>query len=320
MSSLIPPWNGYDFMVKPWVENPSGFGWICLMGFLVAVTCGLIGNYLILRRMALVGDAISHSVLPGIALAFLISHLRSSWVMFLGAVGSGMLTTLLIEWIHKNSRIKQDAAIGIAFSSLFAFGVFLISKYADKVDLDQDCVLHGEIGFIPLEPFVVWRGISIAPQPVVEMASVGFLTGLLILLFYKELLVSSFDPGLSTSMGIKASLVHYALMAVLSLVVVTAFKSVGAILVLAMLIVPGAVGFLFAQRLPWVMVWTVLVAALSSLFGVHLALWLQCSISAAMVVVAGILFLLAWILSPTQGILLGCLLRRAPSTVYEPER
>jgi manganese/zinc/iron transport system permease protein len=273
------------------------------MGFLVTATCGLIGNYLILRRMALIGDAISHSILPGIAVAFLISHSRNTWAVFFGALGAGIFTTLLIEWIHKKSRVKQDAAIGIAFSSLFALGVFLISKYADKVDLDQDCVLYGEIGFVPLEPFVTWRGIKWAPEPVVEIAFVGLFTVILICLFYKELLVSSFDPGLSTSMGIKASRVHYALMGVLSLVVVTAFKSVGAILVLAMLIIPGALGSLLAQRLPWVMGWTIVTAALSSLLGVHLAVWFQCSISAAMVVAAGILFVLAWIVSPSQGLL-----------------
>ena len=118
------------------------------MGFLVTAACGLIGNYLILRRMALVGDAISHSILPGIAIAFLLAKSRSSLAMFAGALVAGIVTTLLIETIHRRSRVKQDAAIGIVFSTLFAIGVILISLFASQVDLDQDCVLYGDISFV----------------------------------------------------------------------------------------------------------------------------------------------------------------------------
>jgi manganese/zinc/iron transport system permease protein len=122
METLIPPFNPHDVLVAPWTENLEMFGWIALMGFLVTLACGLIGNYLILRRMALVGDAISHSVLPGIAVAFLLSHTRDRLVMFAGALAAGALTTLLIEVIHRRTRVKQDAAIGIVFSTLFAIG------------------------------------------------------------------------------------------------------------------------------------------------------------------------------------------------------
>jgi manganese/zinc/iron transport system permease protein len=303
MSELIPPFDFHRVVVSPWTDGLGSYGWSTLMGFLVATACGLIGNYLILRRMALVGDAISHSVLPGLAIAFLFAKSRSSLAMFLGALGAGMVTTILIELIHKKSRVKQDAAIGITFSSLFAIGVILISLYASKVDLDQECVLYGEIGNVWIDTPVTIGGLTLGPATVVRMAAVTLITGLLIVLFYKELLVSSFDAALAFSLGINATVVHYSLMCMLSVVVVSAFESVGAILVVAMLILPGATASLVSQRFPVVLGLTVLHAALSAVLGLHLALWLNCSIAGAMVVMGAVLFALAWIFSPTQGLL-----------------
>lgn len=327
--NLIPPFDFQRVFVDPWTHYISSYGWIALMGFLVATACGLVGNYLILRRMALVGDAISHSILPGLAIAFLLANTRSSLVMFLGALGAGVVTTLLIELIHKKSRVKQDAAIGITFSSLFAIGVILISLFASKVDLDQDCVLYGEIGNVPLDLPVQIAGVTLGPTAVVRMAVVALLTIVLIVLFYKELLVSSFDSGLAYSLGINATLVHYSLMCMLSVVVVSAFESVGAILVIAMLILPGATASLLSQWLPRILLLTVLHAALSSVLGIHLALALNCSIAGAMVVMGAVLFGLAWIFSPQQGLLRRLLRRRldqqpddcqtAPSVVSSPQ-
>jgi manganese/zinc/iron transport system permease protein len=273
------------------------------MGFLVAAACGLVGNYLILRRMALVGDAISHSVLPGIAAAFLIARSRSTPIMFAGALVAALVTTVLIELIHKKSRVKQDAAIGIAFTSLFALGVIMISLFASKIDLDQECVLYGEIITIPLEPAVIVAGHETLPAPVMRMAIVTILTILFIVLFYKELLVSSFDAGLASSLGINATMVHYALMCWLSVVVVSAFESVGAILVIAMLILPGATASLLAMRLTTIHFLTVVHAALSAFLGIHFAAWLDCSTAGAIVVMGSVLFALAWVFSPTQGLL-----------------
>lgn len=318
---LIPPFDWQRVMVDPWASQFSSTIWIVLMGFFVTTACGLIGNYLILRRMALVGDAISHSVLPGLAVAFLVANSRSSTAMFIGALAAGVLTTVIIEVIHKKSRVKQDAAIGIAFTSLFAVGVILVSLYASKVDLDQECVLYGEIAFIPLEDSVkvgdflprelresagVWGtmgGVTLGPAPAVRMAIVTLLTAILIVVFYKELLVSSFDSGLASSIGVNATFVHYALMSWLSVVVVSAFESVGAILVIAMLILPGATASMLSHRLPVIMGLTVVNAAISSSLGLHLATWLDCSTAGAMVVVATFLFGLVWVFSPTEGLL-----------------
>ena len=308
MPDLIPTFNFADVVLAPWQggfsaspASPIGF-WQVLMGFLVGSACGLVGNYLMLRRMALVGDAISHSVLPGIAIAFLLSGSRNSLAMFVGALLAGVVTTVIIEAIHRNSRIKQDAAIGIAFTTLVAIGVILISVFAGQVDLDQECVLYGEIGSVPLEESTVIGGHTIGPASLVRMAAVLGGTVLLIGFFYKELLVSSFDPALASSMGISATTMHYGLMSWLSVVVVSAFESVGAILVIAMLILPGATARLLSNRLGVMMILTIVHCAIASLVGVHLAYWLNCSMAAAIVVAAAGLFVLAWVCSPTQGL------------------
>jgi manganese/zinc/iron transport system permease protein len=317
--TFIPPFDIQKVLVAPWTADFASYGWIMLMGFLVATACGLVGNYLILRRMALVGDAISHSVLPGLVVAFLLAGTRHSTVMFLGALVAGVLTTILIELIHKKSRVKQDAAIGITFSSLFAIGVILISQYASKVDLDQECVLYGEIGNIPLDvPYAQLGSLALGPPALVRMGVVTLVVAALILIFYKELLVSSFDPGLAFSLGINATVVHYSLMCMLSVVVVSAFESVGAILVIAMLILPGATASLLSERLPVVLGLSVLHAALSSVLGLHVALWIECSIAGAMVVMGGGLFTLAWVFSPGRGLLRRWLFRQAAIPEQEP--
>ncbi|MEC8988686.1 MAG: metal ABC transporter permease [Verrucomicrobiota bacterium] len=347
MSEFIPAFEWQRVMVEPWTVNLSTTFWIVLMGFLITAACGLIGNYLILRRMALVGDAISHSVLPGLAIAFLLSHSLNTLPMFIGALGAGIVTTVLIELIHKKSRVKQDSAIGITFSTLFAIGVILISfGQMDAVHLDAECVLYGEITLVPLDlvkaelgPGVFsvmekipllnseiflnenlidrsvstaeeWFGfrrivpmLNIGHPSVIRMAVVIGITLLLIVVFYKELLVTSFDSGLSSSLGINSTAVHYALMAMLSVIIVSAFEAVGAILVIAMLILPGATASLLAHRLPPMFGITVVHALLSAVGGIHLATWLKCSPAGAMVVAGSVLFGLAWVFSPSQGLL-----------------
>lgn len=303
MSELIPPFDFHRVLVAPWTEDLALFGWIALMGFLVAAACGLVGHYLMLRRMALLGDAVSHSVLPGLVIAFLLSGSRGTLPMFLGALAAGAATTVIIEVIHRRTRVKQDAAIGIAFSTLFAIGVVLTVMYTGRIDLDADCVLYGEIAFVPLEPPVTLGGATLGPPSVVRMGAVLLGVGALVLLFAKELLVSSFDPGLARSVGVRPNLVHYALMAALSIVVVSAFEAVGAILVVAMLILPGATAALLSTRLAVIQGLGVLHAALSAWLGVSLGVWLDCSIAAAMVVAGAGLFALAWVFAPVQGLL-----------------
>ena len=273
------------------------------MGFLVAATCGLIGCFIILRRMALVGDAISHSLLPGITLAFLLTNSRDTLPMMIGAIAAGVVTVALIEAIRQSSRIKPDAAIGIVFSSLFAIGVVLISAYADTVDLDAECVLYGEIGWIPLEDRIVLGGYEIGPLPVIRMAVIGLIALGLLLTFYKELLVTSFDAGLAASLGINPGRYQYGLTLFLSVVIVSSFESVGVILVIAMLIFPGATSMLLTDRLPRILWLSAGFSGLYGLLGFHLATWLDASIAGGMTVVAGIIFTLVWIFAPKRGLL-----------------
>ncbi len=312
MENFIPPFDFHRVIVAPWTTDFALFGWIVLMGFLVGAACGLVGNYLLLRRLALMGDAVSHSVLPGLVIAFLLSHSRGTGPMFLGALAAGVLATLIIEFIHTRTRVKQDAAIGIAFSTLFAIGVLLTAIYTSQVDLDAECVLYGEISFVPLEPAARFAGFTLGPASVLRMGGVFLGVALLAVVFYKELLVSAFDAGLARSMGVNPAVMHFGLMAVLSIVVVSAFEAVGAILVIAMLILPGATTSLLTKRLPLIHAGAILHAALSAVLGLHLGIWLECSLAPAMVVAGAGLFTLAWIVSPEEGLIVRWR-RRAPA-------
>lgn len=291
MTRLIPPFDFDAMILAPWTTALDTYGWMTLMAFLVTTTCGLIGNYLILRRMALVGDAISHSVLPGLAGAYLLSGSLTLPAMIVGAVGAGLLTTFLIEFLHTRSRIKADAAIGITFCSLFALGVVLINAFASKVHLDAECVLYGELSYLS-------RGAhEFMPHQVLTMSIVALIVAALVVLFYKELLLTSFDALLAGSQGFRPGLMHLMLMGTLSVVIVAAFESVGAILVIAMLILPGATAQLLSTRLPVCLWLSVLHAALCAVGGLHLSLILGCSMAACVVVTGAALFGLAWVYS-----------------------
>jgi len=289
----------YQIFIEPWERHASAYWPILAMAFLVTATCGLVGNYLVLRRISLVGDAISHSVLPGIAIAFILTGSRSEAPMFIGALVAGVITTLIIEVLHSRTRIKQDAAIGITFSTMFAIGVILISLHGSHTDLDLDCVLFGKLDFLSTKEKIIMG----LPGVVITMGTVALIVGIMILLFYKELLVSSFDPNLAATIGICPRLVHYLLMCILSVVVVSAFSSVGAILVIAMLILPAATSYLLTDRLQVMMLFTLLHSFMSSISGVHLAVALKIPTAPATVVCGMMFFLMAWIFSPTHGLI-----------------
>lgn len=262
--------------------------WIMLTGSLVAVTSGLLGCYLILRKMTMVGDAISHAVLPGIAIAFLISGSRNSVPMLIGAAAFGMLCTVLIELFNKKAKLQEDASIGISFTWLFALGVILITYFADKVDLDQDCVLYGDITFINFE---TWAGV---PTAVWLLGSLFvFILGF-ILIGYKGLYLTTFDPDYAITLGVSVTLWHYLLMGAVSMTTVLSFESVGAILVVAFLIVPGATAYLITHKLKVMLLLAAAIGIIASVGGYYLALLLNASVSGAMVTVLGGLFLIAF--------------------------
>ncbi|MDP0500373.1 MAG: metal ABC transporter permease [Verrucomicrobiota bacterium JB022] len=291
---LIPAFDFQRVFVEPWQIDFAGSLQMVLMAFFVSAASGLIGTFLLLRRMALMGDTISHSLLPGIVAAFFISGSRATLPMFIGAAVAGILTVLLVEYIHKSSRVKADAAMGITFSSFFALGVLAIAVFADQIDLDADCVLYGELEFIPLFYPVEFLGLPLGTVPLVRMGLVLLGLVALIVAFYRPLVVNTFDPGLGRSLGLKPKTFHYGMMFVLSLVIVSAFEAVGPIVVIAMLIIPGASALLVASRLPHVLLVSVLLSALYAISGFHLAVWLDTTTSGAVATVALGYFLLIW--------------------------
>ncbi|GAA0136551.1 manganese ABC transporter permease MntD [Paenibacillus sp. YSY-4.3] len=274
--------------------------WIILTGTLVAAASGILGCFLVLRKMSLVGDAISHSVLPGIAIAFMISGSRDSLLMMVGAAVLGLITVFLIQLLQQGG-LQSDASIGIVFTALFAIGVILISRNAANIDLDLDCVLFGEIAYVQWDILII-NGYNMGPAAVWFLGITLFIVLLVIGLFYKQFKLCAFDPALAAAVGIPVALFHYLLMGLVSLSTVASFESVGAILVVGMLIVPASTAYLLTDRLSRMLLYSVLVGALSSTGGYYFAKWLDASIAGSMITVAGLLFLLAFLFSPLHGL------------------
>lgn len=275
---------------------------VALVGSLVAASCALVGSFLVLRRMAMVGDAISHAVVPGIVIAFLLTGSRSPLPMVIGAGILGVLTVALVELASQSRRLNEDASIGVTFPFLFAIGVILVSRYASSVDLDLDCVLYGEIAFAPWD-LVHLAGRSWGPKAL-WVTGLTFLFNLaIVVVFFKELKLTAFDSRLAAALGFAPALVHYLLMSAVSVTVVGAFESVGAILVVAMLIVPPATAYLLTDRLGVMIGLAMATGVAAALGGYALARVLDCSISGAMATAAGGLFLLAFLFSPAHGLI-----------------
>jgi manganese/zinc/iron transport system permease protein len=284
--------------------------WIILTGALVAASSGLLGCFLVLRRLSLLGDAISHAVLPGIVIAFLLTKSTTSLPIFAGAIILGLITTFAVQALSERG-VQGDAAMGVTFTSLFALGVVLISVFAAQKDLDLDCVLYGEIAYTP------WDRLMIGGKPFTSVPEAVWINGgLLILnililgLFYKEFKICAFDPEMATAVGINVTAMHYLLMSMVSVTTVGAFDSVGAILVVAMLIVPGATAYLLTDRLERMLLIAMAVGLLSSLLGYFMARSLDCSIAGAIATVCGLLFALAFLCSPAHGLVTRAVGRR----------
>lgn len=284
--------------------------WIVAAGVLSAVACALPGNFLVLRRMSMMGDAISHAVLPGLAAGFLLTGSRAGWAMFAGAAVVGLLTALLTEWIHRLGKVEESAAMGVVFTTLFAIGLIAIVRAADQVDLDPGCVLYGAIELTPLHKVPI--GAFEVPRVVLRIGAVVLLNLAAICLFYKELKLAAFDPELATAVGISSRRMHYGLMALVAVTTVACFESVGSILVIAMLVVPPATAYLLTDRLGTMLWLSALIAAGSAVLGHVGAVTLpgkigfpgaSTSTSGMMAVAVGTLFLCALIASPRHGIL-----------------
>lgn len=275
--------------------------WVILVGAMTNVACALVGCYLVLRRMSLLGDAISHAVLPGLVVAFVLSGTLNVFYMFLGALVVGLLTAVLTHALHEQGNVPEDASMGVVFTSLFALGVILVRRYAHMVDLEPDCVLNGLLEFVAFN--LVQIGPWEMPRAMITVGPVLVANVLVIVLFWKELLLSSFDPGLSTTMGFRAGWMHYLLMALVALTTVASFEQVGSILVIAMLIVPGATAHLLCDRLG-TMLWVAAgIAAGTAVAGHFAAVAWNTNTAGSMAVIVGLVYLAAVLLSPRYGVL-----------------
>jgi manganese/zinc/iron transport system permease protein len=274
---------------------------IQLIASLVAIACAIPGVFLVLRKMALISDAISHAILPGIVVGFFITHDLSSPILILFAAMTGILTVFLVEFIQKTGLVKEDTAIGLIFPALFSIGVILIAQNANDVHLDIDSVLLGELAFAPFDR-LRFSGLDIGPKSLWVIGVILSITLSLLIAFFKELKVSTFDLGLASALGFSPALLHYGLMSVASITTVGAFDAVGAILVVALTIAPAATAYLLTKDLKKMIFLSVGFGVFSAITGYWLAHGLDASISGSIASVLGLLFLLVFLFAPSTGI------------------
>jgi manganese/zinc/iron transport system permease protein len=274
---------------------------IQLIASVVAVACALPGVFLVLRRMAMMADAISHTVLLGIVLVFFLTRDLSSPLLIVGATATGVLTVSLVELLNRTRLVKADAAIGLIFPALFSVAIILISRFAGDVHLDTDAVLLGELAFAPFERLEL-AGWDFGPQALWVMGGILLLNVLFIGLFYKELKLATFDAGLAAALGFSPALIHYGLMSVVSVTAVGAFDAVGSVLVVALMIGPAAAAYLLTDRLSRMLGYSALIGVASAISGYWLAHWLDASIAGSMATMVGVVFVLVWLLAPERGL------------------
>ena len=291
---------------------------IMAVGVLVAAASALLGCFLILRRLSMLGDAISHAVLPGIVLAFLWTDSRNIIPLLTGAAALGIITTFTTDFLQRKGRLQSDASIGVTFTFLFALGVILVSRYAGAVDLDLECVISGEIIYAPFDRFE-WAGRDLGASSLWTMGLVTAINAAVVVLCWKQLKICSFDPALAMSLGIRVVFWHYVLMALVSMTTVAAFESVGVILVIAMLIVPANTAYLLTDRLSVMMILSVGIGVLSAVLGYALATALNASVAGAMGTVTGLLYALAVLFAPRHGVLVRAWRHRHLESGPEPE-
>jgi manganese/zinc/iron transport system permease protein len=275
---------------------------IQLIASLVAIACAIPGAFLVLRKMALISDAISHSILPGLVIGFFITHDLGSPLLIIMAALSGVVTVVLVEFIQKTKLVKEDTAIGLVFPVLFSIGVILISKNANDVHLDTDVVLLGELAFAPFDRLLV-NGMDFGPKSLWIIGTILLITLSLLFAFFKELKISTFDAGLATALGFSPVVLHYGLMSVASVTTVGAFDAVGAILVVALMIAPAATAYLLTDNLKKMLLLSVFFGVFSAIAGYWLAHWLDASISGSMTTVLGLVFLLVYLFAPKRGLI-----------------
>ena len=282
-------------MLQPQLE-------IQIIAIVVAACCALPGVFLILRKMAMMSDAISHAILPGIVLAFFATQDLNHPLLIVAAALTGLLTVALVEMVRNTRLITEDAAIGIVFPALFSVGVILIAQYAGDIHLDTDAVLLGELAFAPFDRFTP-GGYDLGPRSLWIMSGIMILNLLFIGFFYKELKVATFDAGLAASLGFSPVILHYSLMGLVSVTAVGAFDAVGSILVVALMVGPAASAYMITDRLSHLIGLSVAIGIVSALSGYWVAHLFDVSIAGSMATMVGVYFLAALLLAPERGII-----------------
>jgi len=278
-------------------------------GALAAMACGLIGAFLVLRRMSLMGDAISHAVLPGIVAAFLLADSLAALPIFIGAAVVGVITSLLTELIHRLGKVEPGASMGVVFTVLFAAGVLWLEQIGgSSIHLDADCVLYGNMQTViwPDAPATLGEGLTLGawsttPRQLVTLALALAANVVFVALFFKEVRISSFDPGLSASQGVSPGLMHYLLMTMVAITTVASFEAVGSILVVAMLIVPGVIGLLLTDRLWPMLVVAVVAAFVGAAGGYATGAAFSLDTTGMVAVMLGVLLVIVGLVSPKRG-------------------
>ncbi len=250
----------------------------------------------------MMSDAISHAILPGIVIGFFLTGNLSSPLLILGGAIAGLITVVLVEWMRKTALVREDAAIGLVFSSLFAVGVILIAQFANDVHLDIDAVLLGEIAFTPFDRLEI-AGYDLGPQALYATGSVGLLCMGFILLFYKELKLATFDSALCATLGFLPGILHYVLMGLVSMTAVAAFDAVGSILVIALMVGPTISAYLITNRFGYMILYSVVLGITASISGYWIAHLFDASIAGCMAVMVGLQFAILFCVAPEQGLL-----------------
>ena len=275
---------------------------IQLIAIVTAVACALPGVYLVLRRMTLMSDAISHAILPGIVLAFFLTESLSSPLLILAAAGTGVLTVLFVELLQRTKLVKEDAAIGLTFPALFSIGVILISRFAGNVHLDMDAVLLGELAYAPLNRLEVFS-YNLGPVSLYVMGGILVLNLVFIFLFYKELKLATFDASLAATLGFTPTLIHYGLMTLVSVTTVGAFDAVGSILVVALIAGPPATAYLMTDKLSRMLILSAVIGSVNAVSGYWLASFFDVSIAGAIATVTLLGFGLVFLCVPNRGLI-----------------
>ncbi len=273
---------------------------IQLIAVIVAVACSLPGVFLVLRKMSMMSDSITHTILLGIVLAFFLTHDLSSPLLIVGAALIGLATVWLTETLNRTKLLSEDAAIGIVFPLLFSIAIILITKYAGSVHLDTDSVLLGELAFAPFNRMIIF-GYDIGAKAIYSTMALLIINLAFIIIFFKELKIVTFDPVLAAVVGISPALIHYCLMMLVSITTVGAFEAVGSVLVVAFMIGPPVTAYLLTDDLKHMLVLSGMIGAVNGILGFYLAVFFDVSISGSMAVITGLVFLIVFITAPHRG-------------------